>query len=68
MFVARVICSDMDCAEERVVEAATLAELELLVCDCGCVVEIIAWPDWVEPRANAVIALPARRAPLPEAA
>ena len=67
MFTARVTCSDEGCAEERVVEAATLAELEALLCDCGCVLEIIGWPDWVEPRASVVIALPARRA-LPRAA
>ena len=68
MFVARVVCSDMECAEERVLEAATLAELEAMVCDCGCVVQIIGWPDWVEPRPSAVIALPARRPPLRDAA
>ncbi len=68
MFVARVICSDTDCAEERVLEAETLAEIEAMICDCGCVLEIIGWPDWVEPRANVVIALPARRPALREAA
>ena len=67
MFTARLICSDEGCTEERVVEAATLGELEALLCDCGCVLEIIGWPDWVEPRASVVIALPARRA-LPRAA
>lgn len=68
MFVARVICSDEGCAEERTVEADSLAELEALLCDCGCVLEIIGWPDWVEPRPNVVIALPARAAALREAA
>ncbi|HEX8101021.1 MAG TPA: hypothetical protein VF533_00275 [Solirubrobacteraceae bacterium] len=68
MFVARVICSDTDCADERVVEAATLAELEALMCDCGCVLHIIGWPDWLEPRPSAVVALPARRPPLRDAA
>ena len=68
MFVARVICSDTGCAEEREIEAATLAEIEALLCDCGCVLEIIGWPDWVEPRPNVVVALPARRPSLRDAA
>ena len=67
MFVARLICSDMECAEERVLEAASLRELEVMACDCGCVLEIIGWPDWVEPRGSVVISLPARR-PLRDAA
>jgi hypothetical protein len=48
MFVARLICSDTDCAEEATVEAASLAELEALLCDCGCAFEVIGWPDWAE--------------------
>lgn len=63
MFVARLICSDTDCADEGVLEAETLAELEAMACDCGCVLEIIGWPDWVEPRGTVVVSLPARRAP-----
>lgn len=61
MFVARLICSDSDCAEEEEVHAASLAELERLVCDCGCVLELIAWPDWAEDEAQ-VIALRSRPA------
>ena len=61
MFVARLICSDSDCAEEQEVQAATLAELERLLCDCGCACELIAWPDWVEDPAD-VVALPRRGA------
>jgi len=60
MFVARLICSDTDCADERVLEAETLAELEAMACDCGCVLEIIGWPDWVKPRGTVVVSLPAR--------
>ncbi len=67
MFVARLICSDTECAEERVLEAESLRELEAMACDCGCVLEIIGWPDWVEPRGSVVISLPARR-PLRDAA
>ena len=69
MFVARLICSDERCAEEVAAEAATLRELEILACECGCALEIVAWPDWVDPP-GALVALPARRprGPLPEAA
>ena len=48
MFVARLICSDMECAEELTAESADAAELETLLCDCGCTLEIIGWPDWVD--------------------
>lgn len=47
MFVARLICSDTDCAEELEVEAPSVEELDWLLCDCGCTLEIIAWPDAV---------------------
>ena len=47
MFVARLICSDMACAAETEAEAATVAELETLVCECGCALEVIGWPDAV---------------------
>ena len=61
MFVARLICSDSDCAEESEFYAGTLAELERLMCDCGCALELIAWPDWAEDRAE-VMALRLRSA------
>ena len=69
MFVARLICSDSDCAEEQELHAASLAELERLMCDCGCALEVIAWPDWVDDGAQ-VIALHGRavRLVLPAAA
>lgn len=54
MFVARLICSDSGCAEEHELHAHTLAELERLLCDCGCALEVIAWPDWVEEGAQVV--------------
>lgn len=57
MFVARLICSDAGCASGHEVEAPTLAELEALACDCGCVLEVIAWPDWMEPRRSVIISL-----------
>ena len=67
MYVARLICSDTDCAEERVLEADTLAELEAMACDCGCALELIGWPDWTDPTGTVVLSLPVRRA-LPRAA
>ena len=51
VFVARLICSDVACAEEVTAEAARVPELERLLCDCGCALQILGWPDWVdEPR------------------
>jgi hypothetical protein len=47
VFVARLICTDAACAAEVVAEAARAPELERLVCDCGCALEILGWPDWV---------------------
>jgi hypothetical protein len=61
MFVARLLCSDVACAAEVAAEAATLRELETLVCDCGCALEPIGWPDRVDEPVAAVVVL---RAPL----
>ena len=55
MFAARLICSDSDCAEEQEVHATTLAELERLLCDCGCALELIAWPDWAEDESRVIM-------------
>lgn len=60
MFIARLVCSDSDCAEELEVRASTLEELDRLLCDCGCTLEIIAWPDEVLEEAQ-VIRLSSRR-------
>jgi hypothetical protein len=48
VFVARLICSDVTCAAEVTAEAARAPELERLICDCGCALEILGWPDWVD--------------------
>ncbi len=45
MLVARLICSDTDCADEVLARAPSEGELEALACDCGCALEIIGWPD-----------------------
>jgi hypothetical protein len=61
MYVARLICSDVACAQELTAEAATLAELETLACECGCALELIGWPDSVE--ASLAEVIPLRRRP-----
>jgi hypothetical protein len=60
VYVALLICSDTACAQEAAAEARTIRELESLICDCGCALAIIGWPDWVDQPAE-VVALPARR-------
>jgi hypothetical protein len=61
MFAARLICSDPGCDAEDEVEAATVAELESLACDCGCAMVIVGWPLEVEPEElAAVVSLRAR--------
>jgi hypothetical protein len=62
MFVARLVCSDAACAAEAAAEATTLRELETLVCDCGCALEPIGWPDSVDAPGAAVVALRVRAA------
>ena len=54
MFVARLTCSDAACAAEVTAEGQALAELETLVCECGCALDIVAWPDWVDEPAEVV--------------
>jgi hypothetical protein len=54
MFVARLICSDPTCAEPVEAVALTLEELEALACDCGCALQMLGWPDVLEPAALAV--------------
>ncbi len=60
MFIARLVCSDSDCAEESELHADSRAELERLICDCGCALELVAWPDWAEDVAE-VVAIRRRR-------
>jgi hypothetical protein len=35
MLIARMLCSDPECAEEREVVIAELAELDRVCCECG---------------------------------
>jgi hypothetical protein len=69
VFVARLICSDSSCAAEVEGEALEAAVLETLVCDCGCALEPLGWPDWVERPADIVdLRARARARDLPDAA
>jgi hypothetical protein len=67
VYLARLICSDPDCAAEAAEEARTIRELESLGCDCGCALTIIGWPDWIDAPAE-VVALPTRHRELRDAA
>jgi len=60
MYVARLICSDAQCAELSTAESMTLRELETLVCECGCALEIIGFPDVAAEPLAEVILLKAR--------
>ena len=57
MYTARLVCSDPGCAEELVAQAATLRELESLLCDCGCALELVGWPEVAAERLAQVILL-----------
>ncbi len=61
MVIGLLVCSDEDCTE--VFEAVgTVEELLALACDCGCGLELIGWPESVEPGRTerlSVIPLPA---------
>ena len=63
MYVARLVCSDTACAEEQSFEVGTLAELELLACDCGCALEVVAFPDWTDEEVAEAIIVRLRREP-----
>ena len=72
MYSARLVCSDPGCANELAVEVATLRELETLMCDCGCALAVIGWPEVAaEPLARVILlraATARRRRRMPEAA
>ena len=55
MYTAILVCSDAECADEITVETPTLAELETLICECGCALAVVGWPEVaaVEPLARA---------------
>jgi hypothetical protein len=63
MYVARLICSDEACADEALAEAHTLEELDMFVCDCGCALAILGWPDHVDEPAAMAAVIPLGRRP-----
>lgn len=68
LYAAELICSDPDCAE-RVDAVGTLEELETLVCNCGCGLAVVGWPDPVEEERTAeVVAFVPRAEPQRRAA
>ena len=42
LLLARLICSDVECAEHAEEIVSSLAELDALACDCGCTFELLA--------------------------
>ncbi len=42
LFLARLLCSDPDCAERIEEHVVDLVELEPLACECGCTFELLA--------------------------
>jgi hypothetical protein len=48
VYVARLICSDEACAAQALGDAQTLEELATIVCDCGCALTEIGWPDHLD--------------------
>jgi len=48
VYVARLICSGEACAEQALGDAQTLEELDAIVCDCGCALAVIGWPDHLD--------------------
>jgi hypothetical protein len=65
VYIARLICSDEDCADEIVAEGRTLEELETLACECGCGLQLIGWPDRIDDPAGEVVVVRLGRRPPP---
>jgi hypothetical protein len=54
VFVARAVCSDPVCPAAFEARAAALGELDALVCDCDCALQVLGWPDALEEPAAAL--------------
>lgn len=48
LFLVRLICSDIDCAEALEESVDTLEELDALACDCGCTWELLTVSEAAE--------------------
>jgi hypothetical protein len=46
VFIATLICSDEDCAEELDLVADDLDALEAAACDCGCTLLVLSVSAW----------------------
>ena len=42
LLLARLVCSDVACADEAEASVGSLAELDALACACGCTLELLA--------------------------
>jgi hypothetical protein len=61
MFLAQIVCSDPECAEETEVTVESLDELDGCVCECGFGFVLIQVAERREPGSVQVVALPQRR-------
>jgi hypothetical protein len=61
MLLARIVCSDPECAEETEVTVETLDELDGHACECGFGFVLIQVAEEREPRSMQVVQLPERR-------
>jgi hypothetical protein len=57
MFLAVLICSDEEC-DNTFEEVGSLEELDTLLCDCGCVMQVVAIEGTGEPEATIVAIRP----------
>lgn len=55
VFLAELVCPDAACAEPFEARAGTVAELESLVCDCGCALRLTRLADIPEDRDEALL-------------
>jgi hypothetical protein len=58
MFLAVLICSDEEC-DNTFEEVGSLEELDRLLCDCGCVMQVVAIEGTGQPEADVVALRPA---------
>jgi hypothetical protein len=58
MFLAVLICSDEEC-DNTFEEVGSLEELDRLLCDCGCLMQVVAVEGTGEPEAEVLAFRPA---------
>ena len=62
MFIARIVCSDWECAEEREVTIESLDELDELTCECSHGFALISVSELRDSDRGQLVELPRRRA------